>query len=462
MSRQAATAPHASGSDPLAALRRAGGSQSASRLRRALPAVAMLGAIGAVAVVAPRVAHVFGAALLRAVHADPRWVVAGVAFELASFAGYIVLFWHVAGRTTPRMGLRASYEVSLAGTAATRLLPTAGAGGAALTFWALRRAGHSSGTAARTLLTFLVVLYSVFLASLAVAGTLLATGAAGGHVSSRLSAVPAVAAAAAIAVALLLGARHRRANGSERPARTSGRLARLHGAAGALGGAVHEARSVVGRPHPRLLGAFAWWGFDMLVIWALFNAFGTPPAPAVLVLGYFLGQVANTVPLPGAASGGMVAAFLALGLPAEMVLPAILGYRAIAIWTPVPAGAAAIAGLRRTVRRWAEEDDAEELPACGRSRSRHVRRGAAPARRRTIRAGHRVAAAGTSGRAPPARGSPQERREPGALAAFSSRSAAASTLLRRRFIVSKSCTTAISSRVAPSIRPITSAAFIER
>jgi hypothetical protein len=82
----------------------------------------------------------------------------------------------------------------------------------------------------------------------------------------------------------------------------------------------------------------------------------------VLVLGYFIGQVANTVPLPGAASGGMVAAFLALGMPAEVVLPAVLAYRAIAIWTPVPAGAVALGGLRRTVKRWAAED-AGETPA---------------------------------------------------------------------------------------------------
>jgi hypothetical protein len=52
----------------------------------------------------------------------------------------------------------------------------------------------------------------------------------------------------------------------------------------------------------------------------------------------------------------MVGAFLALGMPAPVVIPAVLGYRAIAIWTPVPAGAAAMAGLRRTVRRWAVED----------------------------------------------------------------------------------------------------------
>jgi hypothetical protein len=55
----------------------------------------------------------------------------------------------------------------------------------------------------------------------------------------------------------------------------------------------------------------------------------------------------------------MVGAFLALGMPAEVVLPAVLAYRAIAIWTPVPAGAAALAGLRRRVRGWAAEDGVE-------------------------------------------------------------------------------------------------------
>jgi uncharacterized membrane protein YbhN (UPF0104 family) len=93
----------------------------------------------------------------------------------------------------------------------------------------------------------------------------------------------------------------------------------------------------------------------------MLSAFGRPPTPVVLVLGYFVGQVANTVPLPGAASGGMVGAFLALGMPAEVVLPAVLAYRAIAIWTPVPAGAAALAGLRRRVRSWAEEDGVEDV-----------------------------------------------------------------------------------------------------
>jgi uncharacterized membrane protein YbhN (UPF0104 family) len=334
-------------SDPIAALKRVGGVRENRRVRNLVIATGLVAAAAAVAIAAPRVVDTFGHALVRAVHADPGFVLGGIGFELISFAGYIALFWYVAGRTSARIGLRASAEISLAGTAATRLLPTAGAGGAALTFWSLRRAGQDNRAATRTLLSFLVVLYSVFLGAIAIAGALLASG---GSVPFELSAVPAAAASVAIALALVFAARHRAENA---PA------GRLRSVSHALGGGVREALLLVRRPDARLAGAFVWWGFDMLVLWSTLHAFGAHISAGLLVLGYFLGQVANTVPLPGAASGGMVAIFLAIGLPAEVVLPAVLAYRAIAIWTPVPAGAAALAGLRRRVRSWAQEDGVE-------------------------------------------------------------------------------------------------------
>jgi uncharacterized membrane protein YbhN (UPF0104 family) len=347
MPGQAAISLDPNAIDPIAALKRVGGVRHNTRMRHVAIAAGLAIAAAAAAIVAPGIIHKFGDAFVRALHADPGWVVGGVGFELASFAGYIALFWYVANRATSRIGLRASGEIALASTAATRLLPTAGAGGAALTFWSLRRAGQDNGAATRTLLSFLVVLYSVFLGAILVAGTLLATGVVANDVPPELSAVPAAAAAVGIALALVFALRH---DAGATPA------GRHNVAAHALGGAVRDALSIVRHPDPRLAGAVAWWAFDLFVLWATFNAFGAPPAATVLVLGYFLGQVANTVPLPGAASGGMVGAFLALGMPAEVVLPAVLAYRAIAIWTPVPAGAFAMTGLRRRVRSWAEED----------------------------------------------------------------------------------------------------------
>src|SRR4051794_29112269 len=198
--------------------------------RAALPAAAV--AIGAGAlIVAGGPLATFAHALRRGVGAAPRWVAAAAGFELLSFAGYVALLWLVAGRATSRMGFRESVEVTLGGAAATRLLPTAGVGGAALTLWALRRTGLGARAAGRTLLTFLVLLYAVFLGAIAFAGTLLAVQGRG---PEALAALPAAAAAVAIAVALGLGLRL--------PAEAS---SRVRAGARLLGEAVRDALTLV-------------------------------------------------------------------------------------------------------------------------------------------------------------------------------------------------------------------------
>ncbi|HEX2104618.1 MAG TPA: YbhN family protein [Solirubrobacteraceae bacterium] len=316
--------------------------------------------------------HTFADALGRALRADPRWVGAGAAFELLSFGGYIALLWLVGSRNSPRLHLRATAQITLGGAAATRMLPTGGAGGAALTLWALRRAGLGARGATRTLLAFLVLLYSVFLGSIAVAGGAIALGIAHADGPLALSAIPAALATAGIVAALALAARPGAAApvveadaGAPRAARAR---AAMRNAPATLGGAVRDAIALLRRGDVRLLGAPAWWAFDAAVLWAMLNAFGAPPALAVLVLAYFVGQIANTLPIPGAVSGGMVGVLLAFGVEPGLALTSVLAYRAIAIWLPTPIGLAALGGLRRTIAGWSAEDrpaatDAPEAPA---------------------------------------------------------------------------------------------------
>jgi uncharacterized membrane protein YbhN (UPF0104 family) len=313
-------------------------------------ALAAVVVIGAVVLGGP--ARTFLHALERAVEANPLWVVAGVAFEILSFGGYVLLLWHVAGRDAPRLGLRQSYQVTMAGLVATRLLPTAGMGGAALTLWSLQRAGHRGRDGARTLLTFLVILYSVFLGTILVVGGLTAFGVldAGGPLA--LSALPAGLAGVGILTALWLSGRPAR----PAPGPDASRLARARHNAGVLGEAVQAAKGVVRGGDVRLIGALAWWGFDVAVLWAAFHAVGATPPIAVVILGYFMGQIANTIPVPGAVSGGMVGVFVAFGVDPAATLAAVLAYRSMAIWIPAPFGAHAAAGLKRTVARWSAED----------------------------------------------------------------------------------------------------------
>ena len=204
---------------------------------------------------------------------------------------------------------------------------------------------HGAGRG-RTLLTFLVLLYAVFLLSIAVAGALLAVGLGGdgGHVA--IAAIAGVGATLIMALAVAASALAPRVHGG----------ARFAHAAATLGEGVRGAFGFVRDADVRLLGAPLWWAFDAAVLYGMLNAFGAPPAIAVVVLGYFVGMVANTIPLPGAVSGGMVGVLLAFGVEADLALASVLSYRALAIWLPAPVGLAALGSLRRTVARWGAEE----------------------------------------------------------------------------------------------------------
>jgi uncharacterized membrane protein YbhN (UPF0104 family) len=315
-------------------------------LRRALPAALLTGVAVAVVLLAGRHLHGFLEAARRGLEVRPAWAGVGAAFEFLSLAGYVALLALVAGRATPRIGRGESAQITLAGAAATRLLPTAGAGGVALALWTLRRAGLSSRAAVRAQLVFLVLLYSVFLVALVLAGGALAFGLAHASGPTELAAVPALGALAAIALALTVAIRG--------PAGLGG--SRLRSGARMLSEALGDAWRLVRRRDRRLLGAIAYWAFDAAVLWAMLHAFGVAPSLPVVALAYLVGQLANTAPIPGSVSGGMTGVLVALGAPAESALAAVLAYRAIATWAPFPIEIAAVPRLRATVARWARED----------------------------------------------------------------------------------------------------------
>lgn len=70
---------------------------------------------------------------------------------------------------------------------------------------------------------------------------------------------------------------------------------------------VRTAIQLLRERHPYLLGAVAWWGFDIAVLWACFHAFGGSPPKGVIVMSYFVGMLANTLPLPGESAASTVA-----------------------------------------------------------------------------------------------------------------------------------------------------------
>jgi uncharacterized protein (TIRG00374 family) len=114
-----------------------------------------------------------------------------------------------------------------------------------------------------------------------------------------------------------------------------------------------------------IAGAVGWWLGNIGILWASFHAFGVQVPFGVVVQAYFLGMVANLLPSPAAGVGtvdaGLIAAFVLFGIPAGTVFPAILVFRLIAFWLPIPLGIWAYVQLRRTVQRWAEEGAAATI-----------------------------------------------------------------------------------------------------
>jgi len=127
---------------------------------------------------------------------------------------------------------------------------------------------------------------------------------------------------------------------------------------------VRTAIELIRTRDPGLLGAPAWWGFDIAVLWAMFHAFGSPPPFTVIWMAYFVGMLGNLLPLPGGlggVEGGMIGAFAAFGVNVDLSVLAVLSYRAISFWLPTLPGVVAYFQLRRTVARWREEQTT--LPA---------------------------------------------------------------------------------------------------
>ena len=150
---------------------------------------------------------------------------------------------------------------------------------------------------------------------------------------------------------------------SDRLAAAVTRLAEHTTVVGVAGDAASDAWRLVRACDPRLAGALAYWAFDAAVVWATLHAFGAQAAVPVVVLAYFVGQVANTIPLPGSVSGGMVGVLAAFGVPVELALPSVLAYRAISVWIPAPVAIAAVPALRSTINRWDREEAATSAAA---------------------------------------------------------------------------------------------------
>jgi uncharacterized protein (TIRG00374 family) len=298
--------------------------------------------------------------------ADPVWIGIAIVFSIASYATYIALFKAVVGGDALKLSWGETYEINMAGVAATLLFSAGGAGGVALTYWALRKAGMDRRDVARRMIAFVSLHYAFYPFALIVFGLLLRTGVLHGSNSVELTIIPAAVAGLLLAVGAAVTlipsdveARlmpHVRGDHMRSFVEWASRVPET------AGEGFRFALSLF--THPRkgglaVLGAAGYWAFSIGVLWASFHSLGIQVPFAVVVQGFFLGMVANLFPLApagvGAVDAGMIGAFVLFGLPEETVFPAILIFRLVSFWMPIPPGVVAFFQLRKTVSRWEVE-----------------------------------------------------------------------------------------------------------
>ncbi len=295
---------------------------------------------------------------------SPYWMFLALVFTFGMFGGYVMMFRGVFVRAPggERIGWRESYQITMAGLAASRIFAAGGAGGLVLTAWAMRRAGMRKRLVADTTLTFLILTYIPYVVALIVCGYGLRIGLFDGAAPFGLTVVPATLAlitlAFGLSIALVPTDLQRRVGDGW--AHRGGGLAKFTQKAANLpasaSAGMRDAIAHLRSRDPALLGAILFWACQILVLWAAFRAFGDSPPWAVLVQAFFVGMLGNLLPMPGGVGGvegGMIASFAAFGVDGGLAVVAVLVYRAFTFWLPLVPGVIAYFQLRKTVERWA-------------------------------------------------------------------------------------------------------------
>jgi uncharacterized membrane protein YbhN (UPF0104 family) len=285
-------------------------------------------------------------------HASWQWLLALIGLEMLSETGFVFSWGAIVDADDALAGegrgRRTADDVAWAQLGSGVLLPGGAWGGMGWGALILRRFGVPGELIAKRQLTLSFLNTAIAALALILFGIGLGTGILTGESNVLLTLLPAGLTAVAISAALFIASRIS-ANGT-RKAHKHGKLA---GAVRDLAVAVEETKRLLvhrGAWVP-VLGAIAYFGFDVLVLWLAFLAVHANPVPAfpIVIMAYIIGGFGGSIPLPAAAGaiGGMAGMLIVYGVPHYIALAAVLLHGAIALVVPLIGGSIAQASLRR-------------------------------------------------------------------------------------------------------------------
>ena len=280
---------------------------------------------------------------------DARWLVICLGAELLGYVGYVLALRNIArvdGGPRLSFALAARTVVSGFGVYAA----AHAAGGFAVDYWALRRAGLKRDQAIARVAGLGVLEYAV-LAPVALVCALILLADSNDHVQESMT-LPWLAVIPGSLVAVWISSPKRRwhETGFEKSGRLHESLA--HAVSGLI-----TLRLLVRRPvqHlPGLLGVVFYWFGDIACLWAALRTFSVHVSWPALVVAYATGYVASRRSLPAGGAGIievlMTFALVWVGLPLAPALAGVLVYRLFNFWLPIVPALALLPSITRLRR----------------------------------------------------------------------------------------------------------------
>jgi glycosyltransferase 2 family protein len=268
-------------------------------------------------------------------HSDWHWIV--VAFALSA-ATYMGATWSLSGFVLERLSLLRTLLAQLAGSFVTLVTPAA-VGGVALNLRYLRKAGVEPADAAASVGVSQVIAFSLHIVLLVILAALAGTAR---HTSLRPSgwvyiAVGVLAAAVLVVLAFPAGRRVARSR-----------------VAPALGQVIPRLLDISQKPGKLAEGtggAFLLTASYILCLAASVLAVGGHAALVSIGVVYLTGNaIGSFVPTPGgigAVEAALTAGLKLAGLPGATAVSAVLVFRLLSFWLPVPVGWGALNYLQR-------------------------------------------------------------------------------------------------------------------
>jgi uncharacterized membrane protein YbhN (UPF0104 family) len=290
---------------------------------------------------------------------DAPWLLICLGAELIGYIGYVLALRNIARVDGgPRLSFALTARTVVSGFGVYTAAHAAG--GFAVDYWALRRAGLRREQAIARVAGLGVLEYAVLAPAALVCALVLLAGS-GDHVEMSMT-LPWLAVIPGFGLALWASS-PKRCSWLADPTR-GGRI--RGGVAHAVAGLV-TLRALCRRPiqHlPGLLGVAFYWFGDIACLWAALRTFSVHVSMPALVVAYATGYVASRRSLPAGGAGIvevlMTFALVWVGLPLAPALAGVLVYRLFNFWLPIVPALALLPSVTR-LRYAFEQGEAVEL-----------------------------------------------------------------------------------------------------